>query len=276
MREAFEIITSRQNALLVEVHKLADRKHRARLEQFRFDGVKLAAEALAKGVELRAVLLRRTDAEHVLERVADLSGREFDEKTRVVCVEDDVFDRLSQENAPEGIICVAHAQRQLHGAWTSRDIPVEQRVMLLESVRDPSNLGAIVRSAAALGVDRLVLSADCADIYHPKTLRASMGTVFSEQIDIADDLIEVIRALQASGRRVLAAALEPDSSRLGEMELHPGDCAVVGNEGHGLCPETLAACGQSVYIPMTDHAESLNAAVAASLLMWELFGKGRI
>lgn len=276
MHDVPEIITSRQNALLVDTHKLSDRKHRMRLGQFRFDGVKLAAEALSQGVSLRAVLLRQTDASAVAERVKQMSGRTFSDQTRVVLVVDDVFDRLSEENAPEGILCVAHAQQQLHRPWTGDESvpPLQEQVMLLESVRDPSNLGAIIRSAAAFGVDRLILSADCADIYHPRTVRASMGTLFSQRIDRTDDIVSVIAALQKSGRRVFAAALDAGAERLGKIETRRGDCAVVGNEGHGLSAETIKACGRAVYIPMTERAESLNAAVAASLLMWGLLPRG--
>ena len=272
MHDAPEIITSRQNALLVDTHKLSDRKHRTRQGQFRFDGVKLAAEALIHGVSLRAVLLRQTDAPAVTERVRQMSGRTFSDDTRVVLVSDDVFDRLSEESAPEGILCVAYAQQLLHKPWTADGSvpPLHERVMLLESVRDPSNLGAIIRSAAAFGVDRLILSADCADIYHPRAVRASMGTLFSQRIDRTDDIVSVVAALQKSGRRVFAAALDEGAERLGEIEIREGDCAVVGNEGHGLSAETIKACGHTVYIPMTERAESLNAAVAASLLMWGL------
>ena len=146
--------------------------------------------------------------------------------------------------------------------------------MLLESVRDPSNLGAIIRSAAALGLDRLILSADCADIYSAKTVRASMGTLFSQRIDRTDALPAYIACLRQSGRRVFAAALDESAQQLGSFDVLPGDCAVIGNEGHGLSQDTIKACGQTVYIPMTDRAESLNAAVASALLMWE-FGKQR-
>ena len=141
--------------------------------------------------------------------------------------------------------------------------------MLLESVRDPSNVGAIIRSAAALGVDRLILSEDCADIYHPKAVRASMGTVFNQKIDRVADLKEVIKGLRESGRRVYAAALDASAEILGSFEKRGGDCIVIGNEGHGLSEETVAACSKSVMIPMCDRAESFNAAVAASILMWE-------
>ncbi len=271
----WENITSRQNALLVETGKLSDRKHRVRQGQFRFDGIKLAAEALKNDVELSAVLLRQTEAERVVDRIFFMSGKTFSCQTRVVCVADLVFDRLSEENAPEGVICVARMQTEKHCLWSKGDEipPVDERIMLLESIRDPSNLGAIIRSAAAFSVDRLILSADCADIYHAKTVRASMGTLFSQRIDRTDDMTAMISALRASGRRVFAAALNERASRLGSFAVKTGDCAVIGNEGHGLCEQTIAACGNTVYIPMTERAESLNASLAAAILMWELFGQ---
>ena len=272
----YEIITSRQNNLLVETHKLTDRKHRNRSGNFRFDGVKLTAEALLRDVKLVAVLLRQSDAETVAERIRSLSGKDFADGTRVVCVADHVFDSLSEESAPEGVICVAKMQGGWHGVWQSdMDTPsLEERIMLLESVRDPSNLGAIIRSAAALGVDRLILSADCADIYSAKTVRASMGTLFSQRIDRTDVLSDYIIRLRADGRRVFAAALDESAEQLGSFTIQTGDCAVIGNEGHGLSSAVIKACGHTVYIPMTDRAESLNAAVAAALLMWEFGRKG--
>ena len=270
MAREIEKITSRQNALLVELHKLSDRKHRTRSELFRFDGVKLAAEALGRGVRLRAVVLRETDAEALLGRLEALCGVDALRDARVVSVTDGIFDSLSEESAPEGVICMAHWQRELHGTW-EKVPPIDERVLLLESVRDPSNLGAIIRSAAAFGVDRLILSEDCADIYNAKTVRASMGTLFSQRIDRAASLVDAIGELREGGRRVLAAALDDSALRLGEFDVLPGDCAVIGNEGHGLSGETIAHCTGSVYIPMTERAESLNAAVAASVLMWELY-----
>ena len=270
-RQEYECITSRRNALLVETHKLLDRKHRNRTRLFRFDGVKLAAEALSRGVDLSAVLLRESDADAVLARVFSMSGKTFSGETRVSLVADAVFDSLSEESAPEGVICVARMQGEVH-----IDVPdlcrppvAGERIVLLESVRDPSNLGAILRSAAAFGVDRLILSADCADIYNAKTVRASMGTLFSQRIDRTSAFAESIALLRDAGRRVFAAALDPTAQGLGSFATAPTDCVVIGNEGHGLSAETLAACTGTVYIPMTDRAESLNAAVAAAVLMWE-------
>jgi TrmH family RNA methyltransferase len=149
-----------------------------------------------------------------------------------------------------------------------------ESIVLLESVRDPSNVGAIIRSAAAIGIDRLILSADCADIYHPRAVRGSMGTVFNQPIDRVSNLAATVKELRESGRRVFAAALDERALSLGEFEIRAGDAVVIGNEGHGLSGEVIAACSGSVIIPMSERAESFNAAVAASILMWE-FAKGK-
>ena len=137
-------------------------------------------------------------------------------------------------------------------------------------MRDPSNLGAVIRCAVAMGIDRLILSSDCADIYNSKTVRASMGTLFSLKISIAEDMCTVIQELRESGRRVFAATLTKDAQRLGEFELFSHDCIVIGNEGHGLSDKIIDACDKRVFIPIADGAESLNAATAASIFMWEL------
>ena len=154
-------------------------------------------------------------------------------------------------------------------------MPEDAPVILLESVRDPLNVGAIIRSAAALGVGHLILSADCADVYHPRTVRAAMGPLFSMPMTRVEDLAGSIRALRASGRRVYAAALDDTALRLGSSEQKEEQgsapaCAVIGNEGHGLSEAVIASCDRSIYIPMEADTESLNAGVAAALIMWEI------
>lgn len=269
-----ETITSRQNAWISETAKLNDRKYRGKTGLFRFDGIKLTVEAVRADVPLTGVLLRASDAERVMERLRREGVDGFATTVRVAAVSDRVFDSLSEEKSPEGILCVAKQMPRRHDGWDGDAAAVsasreEERVVLLESVRDPSNLGAMIRSAAAFGVDRLVLSDDCADIYSAKTVRASMGTLFSQKITRTARLTDYVGALRRSGRRVFAAALDSRAQRLGELSFRAGDCVAIGNEGHGLTDEMIQACTQSLYIPMTSRAESLNAAVAASILMWE-------
>ena len=281
-----DVITSRQNRRVVELMKLDDRRAREKNRLFRFDGVKLLCEALSRGVELDSVFLRAGTAEKVGERMKELYGCTLEQvDCPVFGVEDSLFEKISQENAPEGVITVAKYIDKCHKniiiynkdeIQPRSDVPV----ILLESVRDPLNVGAIIRSAAALGIGHLILSADCADIYHPRTVRAAMGPLFSMPITRVEDLAGTVSALRADGRRIYAAALDDTAIRLGspEMEADQGSSAgangaVIGNEGHGLSETVINACDRSVYIPMRADTESLNAGVAAALLMWELCKK---
>ena len=270
-----EVIRSRQNRNIVELCKLSDRKSREATRLFRFDGIKLLEEAVCNDLEIKSVFLRESSAERIGQFFAErFNDRVFDRVERVFLVSDEVFERISEEKSPEGVITVAKYIDKLQKIVTiyySADFLEmrNERIVLLESVRDPSNIGAVIRSAAALGVDRMILSEDCADIYHPRAVRASMGTLFNQRIDRVPDLAEAIRGLSLSGRRVFAAALDHNAWTLGAFERKDGDCLVIGNEGHGLSARVIDACDHSVFIPMSDRAESFNAAVAASILMWE-------
>ncbi len=270
-----EVIISRQNRRVVDLCKLDDRKARQAQKRFRFDGIKLFCEAVARDVPLDCIFLKKGSAEKVEARFTELTGRV---PASVQCpaylLDDELFDKISQENAPEGIICVAEYIDRFHKMYIIKkedtfELP-EGPILLLESVRDPLNVGAIIRSAAALGICHLVLSEDCADLYHPKTLRAAMGPLFSMPITRVDDLAATVESIRSSGRRVFAAALDDTAVKLGEFSFHRGDCVVIGNEGHGLSENLIRACDQSIYIPMQAGTESLNAGVAAALLMWEL------
>ena len=271
MHKPMEMIVSRQNPLVSLTVKLADRKHREREGLFRFDGKKLFLEALAAGIPLYAVLLRESAGEAILQAAA---GYDLPSDCRLVMLPDDLFDRISEERSPEGVIVLARALSNLHrtldaAAWEREDPARDAaRVLFLESVRDPGNLGTVIRSARAFGVDLLVLSADCADIYNPRVLRAAMGTLFAQPILRTPDLAAVIRAYKAG--RVFAATLDEKAVTLGSLPFRAGDAVVVGNEGHGLSREVIDAATGSIFIPMAAGVESLNAGVAASVLLWEL------
>ena len=262
-----ETITSKNNPTVSYVSSLSEKKYRDRYGVFRTDGIKLAEEIFKRGISPEMVLLKESAKERMLSRFSEYYFE-------AIAVSDAVFDRISEEKSPEGVICTAKYidkfQKKIT-IYNSADFlhAAEERIVLLESVRDPSNVGAIVRSAAALGVDRLVISADCADIYHPKAVRASMGTLFGQRIDRVENFASAITALRESGRRVFAAALSDTAVLLDRSSLTVGDCVVIGNEGHGLSEETVALCDGAVMIPMSPRAESFNAAVAASILMWE-------
>lgn len=283
-----DMIVSRQNRRIVSLCKLSERKEREAMGLFRFDGIKLLCEAVRRGVSLHSVYLRQGSQDKVVARMSALYGlMPAEVACDVFLVEAQLFDRISEENSPEGVICVAKHIDKCHKMYTiNREgfpLPPAGPLLLLESVRDPGNVGTIIRTAAALGVAQLILSRDCADLYNPRTVRAAMGALFSLPVARVDDLPGAVRALRAAGRLVNAAALDENAVRLGDVVLSQryengrevltsagGPCAVIGNEGHGLSPEVMAACDRTVYIPMMPGEESLNAAVAAALLMWDM------
>ncbi len=274
------IITSRQNAQVSLACKLSEKKYRQSERMFRFDGVKLFCEAVARGVELAFVLVDDTQKDSVDAKAHSLYGLGIDNANcRILYLSHELFVKISDENAPEGIICVAKYIDKFHKVATINSSheeiasvlsPGSGRVLLCESLRDPGNMGTVVRTAFAFGIDWLILSGDCADVYNPKVLRGAMGTLFSQRILRVDDLAATIEMMRASGRRVYAAALDESACRLGSFAFGKEDCAVIGNEGHGLSERVLKACDANVYIPMTGNAESLNASVAAAVLMWEM------
>ncbi len=273
MQKPQEMITSRQNPLVSLVAKLAERKHRDAEGLFRFDGKKLFLEALDAALPLTAVMLRESAADAILAAAGD---RALPAGCRSVLLPDSLFDRISEEKSPEGVLCLSKRLDKIHKIVTINKWREAQpaanaaRVLFLESVRDPGNLGTIVRSARAFDVDLVVLSADCADIYNPRVLRAAMGTLFHQRILVTSELAAVVREY-GTHARVFAATLGNRSAKLGEITLRAGDAVLVGNEGHGLSREVIDAATDSIYIPMAGGVESLNAGVAASVLLWELY-----
>ena len=205
-----------------------------------------------------------------------MGDRELCADCRAVLLPDELFARISEEKSPEGVICLAKRLDKFHKIITINKRPLfeeafsEGHTLLVESVRDPGNLGTIIRSAAAFGVSQVVLSADCADLYHPRAIRASMGTLFHTKVLVTADFPQTVSWLGERGR-VYAAALDANAAALGSITIGENDSVIVGNEGHGISAETLAAATDTVYIPMAPGVESLNAGVAASVLLWEFY-----
>lgn len=264
-----EIITSRQNRTVVDTVKLSDKKAREKSGLFKFDGVKLLIEALDKNITINRILVSESKVDEVLTMIDDRN-------VAVSVLSDELFSKVSDEQSPEGVICVAeYPTHHLVGAdvgdveTLGKDL--SKRILLLESVRDPGNMGTIIRSAAAFGIDAVIISRDCADVYNPKTVRAAMGAIFKVGVISCNDFIGAVEVLKRCGRNVYAAALDKDAVRLDEAHFGRFDTAVIGNEGHGLSQGVISACTGSLYIPMEDGCESLNAAIAASVIMWSMY-----
>lgn len=263
-----EIITSRQNPTVVKLCALLDKKERRKSRLFRIDGYKLLSEAIECGAEIELVAVCSEKADRLMP-LAQKSG------AKTILLSPEVFTKITDEKSPDGVIAVVKYIDGLHKVLSPSDIPAiassDRRIMAFESLRDPGNLGTVIRSASAFGVDTLLLSDDCADVYNPKTLRGAMGAIFSREIYFCRDLPEALARFSCEGRRVLAATLDTESVSVGNVALTEKDIVVIGNEGHGLSRNAVEASDLSVILPIDTGrgVESLNAATAASVFMWE-------
>ncbi len=272
----WQSIASKSNPLVVRMAKLRDKKYRRSEGLFRFDGIKLFLEAAEKKAPVRYVFLSESAADKHRDTVEEKLGENSISDVKLFVLSDDAFMKLTDELSPEGIITVCAELDNIKSLSSFGELALEikankSRVLLLESVRDAGNMGTIIRSAKAFGIEYLIVSSDCAELYNPKTVRAAMGALFTQRIVMAGSLCDAIAELRAAGVRVFAAALRSDACRLGAFELSRGDAIVIGNEGHGLSPEALESCDECLYIPMDEGSESLNASIAASVCMWELY-----
>lgn len=249
---------------------LLEKKYRDREGLFRIDGVKLCLEAFEKKADVQLVFLKQSSVpsfENIINNSPDVQA---------IVLEDTVFDKISEEKSPEGIICIVkHLDNfkkiaTIDNSASFFEEIVTDRTLILESLRDPGNLGTVIRSAAALNVKNIVISSDCADVYNPKALRASMGGVFGVRIYSVPCLTDVVHGIRERGGRVFAAALDRDAERLDRICLKKGDVFAIGNEGHGLSKELIGACDRSVFIPICEGSESLNASAAAAIILWEM------
>ncbi|CUX31842.1 TrmH family RNA methyltransferase [Clostridium sp. C105KSO13] len=178
---------------------------------------------------------------------------------------DPVFAYVSDTKSPQGILAVI---RQLN--YRLEDMLGKQNphILILDNLQDPGNLGTIFRTAEAAGVSGILMGRDCVDIYNPKTIRSTMGAIYRMPFLYMDDLQKGIRILQEKGVRIYAAHLE-GKRFYDEEDYRRGTAFLIGNEGNGLNPEIARCADAWVCIPMAGQAESLNAAMAAGILMFE-------
>ena len=266
-----EIISSKTNSTIVKIAKLSSKKYRNEYGMFMCDGVKLLKEAADFGADIKYIIIRNNfkldfDLETTIKN-CQKNG------TKILVVNEAVFSKISEENAPQGIISVCSYLDNISNSTIDVNFEKHEKIIALESVRDPGNIGTILRNAAAFGIDRIIMSNDCADVYSQKVIRAAMGAVLKLKIDISSNFIDTIKTLQKAGKNVLGAALDPDSLILGERKISNDDVIIIGNEGHGLSNEVLSAVNDTIFIPIEKNTESLNAAMASAIFMWEISKK---
>ena len=246
-----ETISSRRNRFILRLRNLAaDGTSRRTAGEYLCDGMKLLKEAVEKGAEIRSILWK--------EHPETVKG--------LVCpvqyaAPAELFEYVSpMKNSPGPVFTVAMEQ--------NRGASELKSAIVLETLQDPGNVGTVLRTAKALGIDAVILTGDCADIYSPKAARASMGAIFCQRV-IYVGLEELRELAKSNGLKLYAAALSDKAEDIRRLNLK-GAMVCVGSEGQGLSRALIECCDGEVIIPMTPGSESLNAAVAAAIIMWEM------
>jgi TrmH family RNA methyltransferase len=181
-------------------------------------------------------------------------------------VSDEVAEKLSDTKSNQGVFCLC---KMLDKKTNIGKIKYNGKYIALEDVSNPANFGAVVRTAEAVGLDGVIVSGGC-DIYNPKSQRAAMGSLFRLNIAETDNLPETLKELAENGMTVLAGVPDSGAEKITEIDMNGGVVAIIGNEGNGITEETCAVATKLVTIPMKGRAESLNAAAAASIIIWEM------
>ena len=245
-----ETITSLHNPKVAVWRSLSEKKSRDASGKFLVEGIKMVEEALKSGFPVDAVLLRQ-DFDPL-----------FPLPTDIPCfsLADHVFNSVCSTKTPQGIAAVIRAQ----SLRTSGS-----RILAMDGLQDPGNVGTIIRTADAAGFDGILVSPDCADVYSPKVLRASMGSIFHMGIEFADSLAARLAVYRDKGFAVVSSQLdgEPFFSR---KPITEPVILIVGNEGNGVSDEVKMIATHRYRLPMRGEAESLNVAVAAGIMMYDL------
>lgn len=250
-------IQSKDNSILKEVKRLHKKKFRNETGQFLVEGFRFVEEALISSFRVPYIFV----SEGVKDKYIDFNIEKVLQKNSVVYfVKDNIFKDLCETVTPQGILAVVE----------NKKVELEDKegfYVLIDKLQDPGNVGTIIRTAHASGALGIITTKGTVDVYNDKTLRSTMGSIFNIPV-IEDDDLELMRGLKSMGFKLIVSSLDTDNNFY-DIDLIGKIIIAVGNEGNGISEEVYALGDEKVKIPMPGGAESLNAAVSASIMMYE-------
>ena len=261
------LITSSQNQVIKEIKALKQKKYREEQNRFFIEGLRFVEEGLNEKADIAAIIQSNTFFESEL-------GKKFNEKNSnpdfpVYIITDKLFLEICETENPQGISAVVGIK-----SYTIEEIIKKGKfILILENIQDPGNLGTIIRTADASGVAGIIISKGCVDPYNAKVLRSTMGSIFHVSISCSEDIILTLKELKSMGYKIYATHLKAEQSYF-EVDYNGNIAVVIGNEAKGVSETVTDFADFLVKIPMPGKAESLNAAVAAGLLMYEAVRQG--
>lgn len=245
-----EIIRSSNNKMVKYINSLKLKKTRQKENLFIAEGERLVNDAIKKKTPEFIVISENYKSDINCDNIYTVS--------------EDVFKKISDTMTPQGILAVFKTDIK-----KINDIKIEN-TLILNRVSDPGNMGTMLRTAVATGFKNIIIDKECCDIYNPKTIRSSMSAVFDLDIYISDDLSKDIVSLKNKSFDIYSAVLNRNSTNLYDTDFKNPTGIIIGNEANGVDDEVIKSAGKSVFIPMEGNIESLNAAVAGSVIMYEI------
>ncbi|ALG49494.1 TrmH family RNA methyltransferase [Clostridium perfringens] len=247
-------IESKNNNLFKEIKKLKEKKHRIKSNKYLIEGLRFVEEAIKSKVSIDSIIF----TESFKEKNPDLFLK-INENIKLIQMNEALLKQLCSTENPQGIVGVINMQ--------NKELKSGELVVLVDKVQDPGNMGTIIRSAHAAGAAGIVMTKGTVDIYNDKTLRSTMGSIFYIPI-VEDDSLDFVKSLKKEGYKLVVSSLQGKNNFF-EENLQGKVMIAVGNEGNGVSDEVYDIADIKVKIPMPGEAESLNVAVATSIMIYE-------
>lgn len=258
------IIESINNQKLKLIRKLAKKKTRHKEGLYILEGVRLIQHAIDNGVNFKYILFSTDvfDVNGGRALVKDIYKKEID----YAQVEDYIFEKVSDTVNTQGVIAVIE-MNSVVDSYKVKDL--NDQCLFIDRIQDPGNLGTIIRTADAAGFKDVFISKGTVDPYNQKVVRATMGSIVNMNIHFVKNSVDTLKKLKDADYKIVVTDLDSNSS-YNEVDYNDKSILVVGNEGNGIEKSILGLKDQSVYIPITGSAESLNVAIASGIIMYKM------
>ncbi len=260
-----QVITSKDNELVKNIKKLKEKKFRDNNNQFIIEGIKLVAEAIEE----------KADIENIIVCEDCINNESIDKKLlyeiaryKCIYVTEKIFNTLSDVSNPQGILAVINRKTDNINIDYSEDF-----IVVLDGIQDPGNLGTILRTVDSAGLKQIVISKETADQYNPKVVRSTMGGIFRVNIVRTNNIIKTLKEMKDNGFEVIVTSLDTNNNIYNIQ--YNKKVVVIGNEANGVSKEVQDLADKKVKIPMLGKTESLNAGVAAGIMIYE-YVRGKI
>ena len=243
------IITSKDNEIIKNIKKLKEKKYR--LDSYIVEGIKMVKEAISENQEIALIAIRED------------FKIDFDTKNiKTVTISNKIFNDISDVKTPQGILAVIKKNQNNQIETNSNYI------LALDSLQDPGNMGTIIRTADSANINQIIINKTTVDPYSPKVIRSTMGAIYRTNIIEVEDLKATLKEMQSNGFQIITTDLKATQS-IYDINYNNKTIVVIGNEANGVSQEILQIADKKVIIPMLGKTESLNASIAASIMIYE-------